>query len=275
MTDKKTYNPTSKEFQDECKKLGLTGRQLIRKYEMKGRYIEKRAYKDGRSEPRMKTPYNLTNTCQMTKEDGTVCGNELAPRKALRYHDKDGNYIGWVCWNCYHKFDPNSGHNIHKSLTNCRTGNLDSNCSTSKGNRSQKLACILYEWEDLNEKYDNHRSPIDCCNPKTGSYHQVQGRNYNRRNGYWPFGNFGAELEKKYETMVCFCFSEDGKIVERIYKFPLEEITRVTGVVIFKNPTDSHSRPKVPTYDIYRIIDEEELKNANDIWKEILKETIK
>ena len=40
MTEIK-YNPMSKEFQDECKKLGLTGRQLTAKYQKEGKYIEK------------------------------------------------------------------------------------------------------------------------------------------------------------------------------------------------------------------------------------------
>ena len=40
-----TYNPMSKEFQDECKILGLNGRQLIAKYEKEGKYIKKEKYK--------------------------------------------------------------------------------------------------------------------------------------------------------------------------------------------------------------------------------------
>lgn len=41
MEKKITYNPMSKEFQDECKRLGLTGRELTAKYKKEGRYIEK------------------------------------------------------------------------------------------------------------------------------------------------------------------------------------------------------------------------------------------
>jgi hypothetical protein len=40
MTEIK-YNPMSKEFQDECKKLGLTGNQLTAKYKREGKSIEK------------------------------------------------------------------------------------------------------------------------------------------------------------------------------------------------------------------------------------------
>ena len=45
------YNPMSKEFQDECEKLGLTGNQLTVKYKKEGKSIEKdEIYKDRRSE---------------------------------------------------------------------------------------------------------------------------------------------------------------------------------------------------------------------------------
>ena len=39
------YNPMSKEFQDECKKLGLTGRQLTAKYQKEEKFLEKCVYK--------------------------------------------------------------------------------------------------------------------------------------------------------------------------------------------------------------------------------------
>lgn len=44
------YNPMSKEFQDECERLGLTGRQLVAKFRREGKYIEKGIYKDKRCE---------------------------------------------------------------------------------------------------------------------------------------------------------------------------------------------------------------------------------
>ena len=45
---KNIYNPMSKEFQDECEKLGLTGRQLTLKYKKEGRILkEDEIYKSG------------------------------------------------------------------------------------------------------------------------------------------------------------------------------------------------------------------------------------
>lgn len=46
MTNK--YNPMSKEFQDKCKKLGLTGNQLAAKKKREGKSLEKGIYKQNR-----------------------------------------------------------------------------------------------------------------------------------------------------------------------------------------------------------------------------------
>ena len=51
------YNPMSEEFKNECKKLGLTGRQLILKYQKEGKSLEKRIYKGVRSRPRQYAKY--------------------------------------------------------------------------------------------------------------------------------------------------------------------------------------------------------------------------
>ena len=137
---------------------------------------------------------------------------------------------------------------------------------------TQKLASRSYGWEDLNEKYDNNRTPIDCYDPKMGLYHQVQGRHYNSIDKKWAFTEFEREREKIFEDMICFCFSKDGKIVERIYKFPLKEIMERTGAVIYKNPTDWVGDPKITWYEKYRVKNEDELKKTNEIWIQILEE---
>ena len=148
-----------------------------------------------------------------------------------------------------------------KSLADRRIRNLDPNSNQAKGDRSQELACRLYEYIDLNKKHDNYESLLDCYNPKTGLYHQVQGRHYNSKRGFWPFSNFEAELFKNYENMVCFCFSKDKKTVERIYKFPKEEIERVKGIAIVKN-----SSRWTGWYEQYRVTSKGELNMANEIY---------
>ena len=54
-----TYNPMSKEFQDECKRLGLTGRQLTSKYQRECISLEKGHYKHHCNQPKGYTDEEL------------------------------------------------------------------------------------------------------------------------------------------------------------------------------------------------------------------------
>lgn len=224
-----------------------------------------------------KIVYNETDTCDNCRELGI--STKLIPGKAVREKCKNGFHTGrWLCTKCYGKihyhnfgkYDPDNQWNSLRRVVNCRTGNLDRNCSTAKGTKSQKLACILYGWEDLNEKNDNYKVPIDCFDSKTGLYYQVQGHNYNSLEGLWSFTHFDREWKKKYKSMVCFCLSEDGKIVERIYIFPKEEIDKRTIIGVYKSSADRWGNQKIHWYEQYKVKDEELLKRANYIWKEII-----
>lgn len=216
--------------------------------------------------------YNETETCDRCKENGI--DTKLVSGKTYREKDKDGNETGrWICINCYskymQKFDSDSQNNTRKTIANFRTGNLDQNSDIAKAIRSQKLACKLYGWEDLNEKYDNYKIPIDCYDLKTKLYHQVQSRYYDIEKRYWPFTGFEDEWKKIFETMVCFCISADGKIVERIYKFPENVVKNKGSATIVRNSSRRSS-----WYEKYRETNENELRRANEIWKEILKKGI-
>lgn len=268
------YNPMSNEFKEECKRLGLTGRQLAVKYQREGRFLKKeeKPYEHGN---KRKEQYNETNICPGIKENGAICGNKLLPGKARMEYDKEGNETGkWLCRNCYEKYDPNSTNNIIASLRDSRTGNLDQNSNKARADMSQELACILYGWEDLNKKYDNYGTPIDCYDPKTGLYHQVQGRSLTiLRYCYegWPFAHFEKEWHKrKYEDMICFCFSDNWKIVERIYKFAENIIKNKSRIEIVKNPTDRWGNLIMSKFEKDRISDIDELMKANEIWKQII-----
>lgn len=260
---KNIYNPMSKEFQDEAKRLGLTGRQLTEKYRKEGKSIKKDELYVRSKRPR------LTRICCNCDSFDTYIDSR-GIEHWYRHKCKKDICTGYVCNKCsrkdYQKNNPNSQHNLIKSVANFRTGNLDQNSATAKAIKSQELACILYGWEDLNKKHDNHKTPLDCYNPKTGLYHQVQGRYYNSERGYWSFTGFEREWRKIFETLVCFCISEDGQTVERIYKIPLKEIieNERIGATIVKNNSKG-----VGWYEEYRVIDKEELKKADKIWKDI------
>ena len=232
---------------------------------------------DRRNKPRKKGPYNPTNMCDKIRHVGFSwirCGNELKPGYAYREYDKDGKETGkWLCNKCHEKYAHNSSHNIMKSLRNCRTRNQDKNSLQVKADKSQELACKLYGWIDLNKENDNYTTgtPVDCYDPKTGLYHQIQIRYYNYIIKQWSFSGFEDEWEKTFESMVCFCISKDGNIVERIYKFPDKVIKDKKGVAIVKYNSIGQLY-MYGWYNKYGVKNEDELKKANEIWKKILEE---
>lgn len=209
--------------------------------------------------------YNDTNTCDRCGINfDDVVGHPLRERK-------NGKETGrWICNKCYLRDD----YIERVAVGHRRTGNLDPNSTHVKGDNSLELACVLYGWVDLNKKNDNYSrgTLLDCYDPKTGLCHQVQGRYYSSKRGYWPFASFKREWGKKYETMVCLCYNQDGNIVERIYKFPWEKIMDVKSITITKNPTiGRYNTPFIPQYEKHRVEDKDELNRANEIWEEIIK----
>lgn len=234
------------------------------KEELKG--LEKEIY--------FKKKYNETNTC-----DRCGIGFDIATGNPRREYKKEGNWTGkWDCQSCYEKYDPNSKNNIIKSMRDRRTGNLDLNSEQAKGDLFQELTCrwrstvSVIPVEDLNKKLDNYNSPIDHSRDSELGIIQTQGRLYNKYNQLWNFNSLEREWEKEFDNMICYCASKDGKVIERLYIFPYEEIGNRKGIGIYKNPTDSHSNPKTSWYDEYRVKDEDTIKRVNDIWKEIIKE---
>jgi hypothetical protein len=221
--------------------------------------------------------YNKTNICRICREEGNITDKSiLYPKNVLLETSKEGNKTNeYVCHRhgkrSYDRYNHNSRNNIIKSLADSRTKNQNPNSTHAKGENSIELACKLYGWEDLNKKNDNYSTgtPIDCYDPKTGLYYQVKGHRYSQKYKWWHFTNFGRERKKIYKGMVCLCISEDEKIIERIYMFPLIEIKRVETITIYKYDSIGRLR-KDGWYEKYRVKDEDELKKANEIWAQIL-----
>lgn len=184
----------------------------------------------------------------------------------------------YLCHNCYNKLDPNSYTNMRKSLANRRTGNLNPNSNQAKGDNFEELTRMwrskisTIPVENLNKKLDNYETPIDHSWDSELGIPQTKGRFYDSRNGWWNFGGLEREWEKEFDVIICYCASKDGKIIERIYIIPFKkEIKKKRkGVIIYKNPTNSHGNPKTSWYDEYRVTDEETIRRVNNIWKEII-----
>lgn len=238
------------------------------KEELKGLELEK--YTDGRSKPRGK--YKVGSICPRCIEYKDVTENSiLCPGNACREKDKDGNETGeYICfkhWSRnYQRYDHNSTNNVIKSMANCRTGNISPDSENAKGDKCAKLACLEFEWIDLNKKNDNYCSPIDCYDPKTGLYHQVRGKLYEPKYRSWHLTSIEGEWTKKYRDMVFYCINEDGYRIERIYIIPLQEINIRKGITIYKNPSRG-----AQWYEKYRVT-EEELKISNKIYQKINEE---
>lgn len=215
------------------------------------------------------TYYNETNTCSKCAERGII--KELRVWNAYRERDNNSDITGrWICRSCYdaaYNDRPNSTSSVMKSIADSRTNNLDPNSTKGKGDKYQLLACKREGWEDLNKKNDNYLTSLDCYDPKTGVYHQIQGRRYTHN--HWPFTNFEREWFKEFKDMICYCASKDGKIIERKYIFPSFEIIDKKSITITKNPVDRWGNRFTPWYEEYRVTDKEELKKDNDVWNKI------
>lgn len=163
-------------------------------------------------------------------------------------------------------------------MRNHRTGTLNPNCSTEKGDLFQELTCTWRSSisnvpvEDLNKKFDSYRCPIDHSYDSELGYIQTKGKLYDSYNKYWAikFDNEQNTIMRgfKFDCVICYCTNNDGKIIERIYIFPIDEIIDRSGVTIVK-----YSRRKLYTlgwYEKYRIKDENTIKKINEIWQKIV-----
>lgn len=124
----------------------------------------------------------------------------------------------------------------------------------------------LYDANDLNKENDNYNCLIDHWCKELGFF-QTKGRLYYPVRRWWYFSDLEGDWYKEFNKLVAYCASEDGKVIERIYEFPKEEIIKRTGIAIYKNPSRG-----IQWYEQYRVKDEERLKEANDLWKKILEE---
>lgn len=194
-------------------------------------------------------------------------------KECNEYHKWTGR---WDCRKCWGKYDPNSTNNIRKLLRDHRAGNLR-NLEHIKGDLFQELTCryrstvSIILVEDLNKKLDNYTSQIDHTPDSELGIIQTKGKLFNRLSsgayGGWLFGNFKGEWHKEYDHAICYCASEDGKGIERIYIFSSWEIIGRLTINIVKNPSRH-----IPWYEKYRITEEETLNKVNQIWKQILEE---
>lgn len=200
-----------------------------------------------------------------------ICGEKLVSGDAYREIDKDGKEAErWLCRKCWTKSDMKERYG---SIANFRTGNLDPNCSTARGDDFEELTSIWKGVKILSKENDKCCGPLDHSTDSEGKIPQTKGRWYDSYNRVWGFGNLDREWEKDFDYEICYCASKDGKDIERMYEFPFkEEIKdRRRSITVYKHSLTDGRGKRLAWYEKYRIKDEEKLKKVNEIWKKIRK----
>ena len=232
---------------------------------MKIGLIDKSEMKYGRSK-------KLNRVCCNDKSHNTYI-NSRGSECWYKHKCQKDTCTGYLCTNCYQKYDSNSCNNIMNSLRDHRTGNLDPNCNVAKGDNFEELTHIWKGADIISKKNDKYCGSLDHFVDSEGRIPQTKGRFYNSRNRLWPFTGFEAEWNKIFDYEICYCVSEDGKDIERIYEFPKGIIIKdkIKYISIVKNPMNTRgTAPIIPWYEEYRIKDIEILKKVNKIWKKII-----
>lgn len=236
--------------------------------------------------------YNKTNICPRCREENNITDKSiLYPNNAGRDTDKNGKKTDeWVCskhsLKNYKKYNPNSIDNKLKLVRNCRTGYVIDPYKIL-GNNCEEETYRLFGAKKSSEELDNYRLPIDHCPipngvsvkigeklvDLSGKIPQTKGGFYSSKYKWWSMTRLFRELPKKYDILIFYCVSEDGKKIERIYIFPYSEIIKRKTIGIYMYDSQGCLFKK-GWYEKYRIIDEDILEKANKIWKEIIETRI-
>lgn len=223
--------------------------------------------------------YNKTNICPRCREENKISDKSiLYPGKANHDIDKNGKKTEeWVCkthgLRHYHRYDPDSNTNIKKSMSDRRTGNLRYDRHIL-GDNCEEETYRLFGAKRLSTETDNYRLSHDHGPIPEGvsimiggklvdlsnKIPQTRGRRYSPIYRRWD-QNLDLEYIKKFDILIFYCISEDGKTIERIYIFPKEEI-KVSSIGIYENS------PRI--FEKYRVTDSDVLKKANELWKEVI-----
>ncbi len=228
--------------------------------------------------------YSKNNICPRCREEKSITDKSiLYPRNANHDTDKNGNKIDeWVCkrhsLRNYHRYDPDSYSNIRKSMTAHRIGGLKDHTKIL-GDNCEELTSILFGAKRMSVEYDKYSQlPLDHLHIPNGvsaiiggklvdlcgKIPQTKGRQYSPEHRWWMF----SDMQQNCDIMICYCISEDGDYIERIYVFSKEKIPG-THIAILKH--DPNGNPyRIEKYKDSRVIDEKFLDNANNVWKEII-----
>jgi hypothetical protein len=151
-----------------------------------------------------------------------------------------------------------------------------------KGDNFEELTCI---WRSTistipvkNMNKYRRNTPIDHSLDSVLGIIQTKGRLYDPSQGKWD-QSFKSEHRQiangfKFDVLIMYCASRDGKDIERVYIFPTEKVLERTTISIYKNPKDKWGNIIYSWYDKYRVTDKKTLELVNKIWRDIIENGI-
>lgn len=218
--------------------------------------------------------YNRTNTCDRCREEGK--NTKLVSGNSFREHNDDGKWTGrWLCKSCYNKdYDkrPDSRNSAIKKLADRRTGNIDPNSNSAKGDIFEEVTCRIRGVKRLSIEDNNYGLHFDHSIDSELGIIQTKGSVYSTIDERWE-ANVTNEYGKEFDHLIFYCADKDMKNIERIYIFPRIEIIKRKTIGIYKNPMNSRgTRSIIPWYEKYRVRDNEFIVKVNEIFQMIIKE---
>jgi hypothetical protein len=233
--------------------------------------------------------YNRENSC----EECGINFDKIGWKHPQREYNREGDWTGrWLCKNCYYKLDyrhrDNTQAKLFKSLADRRTGNLIDSDNIF-GDNVEELTSRWLKAERLSIKYDKFAGlPLDHSPIPDGVKIQIRGRMVDlsgkifqtkgRRlrltkdfRECWGISHLDNEWIKEFDYLIFYCASEDGKVIERIYIIPKQELYdpetghKKNGITIYKYQL--RNSKTLYWYEKYRVI----CKDVNNIWQEIIK----
>lgn len=119
--------------------------------------------------------------------------------------------------------------------------------------------------KQLSEEFGSYNLPYDHSRDPELGIIQTTGRYFDKKYNRWPFAGLDREWGKEFDNIICYCTSEDGKIIERIYIIPWAEILKRKGMAILKRLRYGG------WYEEYRV-DNEIVDKVNKIYQTIIRQ---
>lgn len=175
------------------------------------------------------------------------------------YKCDDEDCTGFLCRNCYVRYDPNGSSHTKKSSTSTRRGYLDITSSTAEGIIGELIVGYVRNIVNHNIVSDNFNSPIDLIDPELGRIN-VKLATLNHIRGKWTFGPRKNTYIDTYIFLGMDEFINKWKNVYEVWIVPNKgDIVNICNTSIYRYP----SRPS--KYDICKT----NIEHYNDAYQKL------